>query len=212
MDVCYFCQVFSHNLLFREANSVGETCQILGVSTTPVKPQIQTCSAELFWYTNFSDHMTLAAKSCWTLRVSNLVLADEAVGLQRFPPAQTDLLLIAPALDGFHRNGSGNWNQQDNPDPFEIQWTPLLLLPGQRESSFIPSSSVSTRSSGLSLWPSGLFRTSLRLMLVNGRRFRMVCTLLKVSYTTSTRASSFSGSLQKTQVKPDLWTTQSTAC
>lgn len=35
-----------------------------------------------------------------------LVLPDEAEGLQWFSPAETDLLLVAAAEDGVHRDGS----------------------------------------------------------------------------------------------------------
>lgn len=38
----------------------------------------------------------------------HLVLADEAVGVQRLPPAQSDLLLVAAAEDGVHRDSAGN--------------------------------------------------------------------------------------------------------
>lgn len=35
-----------------------------------------------------------------------LIAADDTVGLQRFPPAQTNLLLIAAAHDGIHWDGT----------------------------------------------------------------------------------------------------------
>lgn len=37
-----------------------------------------------------------------------LVLSNEAVRLQRFPPAQTDLLLVAAADDRLHGNRTRN--------------------------------------------------------------------------------------------------------
>lgn len=130
-----------------------------------------------------------------------LVLSDEAVDLQRFSPAQTDLLLVAAAEDGIYRNRSGNWNT------FHVSFrNTLLCLLNYRTNrvswriiSLVPSSSVSTSSFSLSLRPSGLLRTSLRLTLVNGGRLRTVCcgTALSVSYTSSSRTSSFSCSLQE---------------
>lgn len=44
-----------------------------------------------------------------TCRLTYLILPDETVGLQRFPPAQTDLLLIAAAQDGLHRDSTRNY-------------------------------------------------------------------------------------------------------
>lgn len=38
----------------------------------------------------------------------HLIFPDEAVGLQRLLPAQTDLLLVAAAQDGVYRNSPGN--------------------------------------------------------------------------------------------------------
>lgn len=37
-----------------------------------------------------------------------LIPADDTVGLQRFPPAQTNLLLIAAAHDGIYWDGTGD--------------------------------------------------------------------------------------------------------
>ena len=54
-----------------------------------------------------SDWLTPAANPSGSCS-SHLILPDQAVSLQRLPPAQTDLLFVAAAQDRIHRDGS--WN------------------------------------------------------------------------------------------------------
>lgn len=98
------------------------------------------------------------------------------------------------------------WSPQGRHLELNPQHSPYLTCRLQAGTNtpqrLIPSSSVSTRSSELSLRPSGLLRRSLRLTLVNGGRLRTMCcgTVLRVSYTTSSQTCSFTGSLQETNL------------
>lgn len=108
--------------------------------------------------------------ACWRPPWPNLVGADATVCVQRLPPAQADLLLVAAAQHRLHRDGARHCGKKVEFRGWgsRRQWAwPCWRL--------LPSWSVSTSSSALSLRPSGLLSSSSRLTLVKGGRFRTVC-------------------------------------